>query len=158
MVWRAEAAEKTPQGHSCPLFLDMGKHMSDTARLYNCLRCRSQVMICRRCDRGNVYCSKCAPIARRDAENRAAVRYQASAKGRLNHAARQRRYRERLNQKVTHRGSSSCRIQGLLVDKQQKIKTFVRLLELSESTPIVCHSCRELCSSFLRRNYLNSTA
>jgi hypothetical protein len=47
------------------------------------------------CDRGQVYCTgDCAKKARRQSMREAGRRYQASQKGRLAHAARQRRYRE----------------------------------------------------------------
>jgi hypothetical protein len=29
--------------------------MESSARLFTCARCRAQVLICRRCDRGNIY-------------------------------------------------------------------------------------------------------
>jgi hypothetical protein len=47
------------------------------------------------CDRGQVYCTgDCAKKARRQSMREAGRRYQASKKGRLAHAARQRKYRE----------------------------------------------------------------
>jgi len=47
-------------------------------------------MLCRRCDRGNVYCfDGCAPEARRDSLRRAGARYRATRRGRFNNAARQ---------------------------------------------------------------------
>jgi hypothetical protein len=46
------------------------------------------------CDRGQVYCTgDCAKKARRQSMREAGRRYQASKKGQLAHAARQRRYR-----------------------------------------------------------------
>jgi hypothetical protein len=39
--------------------------MDTDARLFNCARCHRQVVICSRCDRGNLYCgSQCAQSAR----------------------------------------------------------------------------------------------
>jgi len=70
--------------------------MNDVARIYYCTRCHSQVFICRHCDRGHIYCGQCAPKAQAEAKYRAAQRYQTSHQGRVKHAARQRRYRERL--------------------------------------------------------------
>ena len=32
--------------------------MQSSARLFNCARCRRQVVICSHCDRGNRYCGK----------------------------------------------------------------------------------------------------
>ena len=40
--------------------------MQSSARLFNCARCRCQVVICSHCDRGNLYCGKrCSQAARR---------------------------------------------------------------------------------------------
>ena len=135
-----------------------GARESDSARLFNCRRCRSQVTLCRHCDRGHVYCVECAPVAHRDAQNRAARRYQASYQGRVNHAARQRRYRERLQQKVTHKGSSDPRAWVLLVNEWKKINSAPCQLDSTKSRSLICHVCRNLCSPFLRRNYLHSVA
>ena len=57
----------------CALPSPKGAQVNDSARLYSCLRCRSQVVICRHCDRGHVYCVECAPLAREEAKNRAAT-------------------------------------------------------------------------------------
>ena len=133
-------------------------YMDNTARLYSCLRCNSQVMICRHCDRGNIYCKKCAPKAGQDARDRAATRYQASYRGRSNHAARQRRYRESLKQKVTHKGSNGRWIHDLLINKRKKVKPPSKRPDTKISTSIFCHSCHNLCSPFLRRNFLPGAA
>lgn len=75
-------------------------------RLYNCGRCAEQVRICRRCDRGNQYCpGGCAELRRRESMRRAGARYQGSYRGAYAHAARQRAWRERQAQEVTHQGS-----------------------------------------------------
>jgi len=72
-------------------------------RLFNCARCHRQVKICRSCDRGNIYCGKdCAREQRRVSLRRAGRGYQATFRGRLNHAARQMTYRVRRARKVTH--------------------------------------------------------
>ena len=90
--------------------------MNNAARLYSCQKCNAQVTICRHCDYGNRYCMECASIARQAARKRALARYQ----GRLNHAVRQSRYRER--KKVTHKGSSTLRFSVPLTDGPVKIK------------------------------------
>ncbi len=80
--------------------------MENTARLFSCARCRTQVLICRRCDRGHIYCGpKCSQQARRESLRAAGRRYQRSRRGHLSHAERQRRYRRRAH-KVTHQGSA----------------------------------------------------
>lgn len=78
----------------------------ESYRLYNCMRCARQVRICGPCDRGNRYCAEdCAQIRRRESRCRASARYQQSYCGALKHAARQRAWRCREQQKVTHQGS-----------------------------------------------------
>lgn len=79
--------------------------MEPTGRFFLCARCRAQVLICSGCDRGQIYCTQaCSAAARRASLREAGRRYQASRRGRITHAARARRYRERRN-KVTHQGS-----------------------------------------------------
>ncbi len=81
--------------------------MPQTGRIYLCARCRAQVLVCRRCDRGQIYCTQdCARQARRTAQQGAAQRYQSSHRGRLVHAERSRRYRAR-RAIVTHQGSTT---------------------------------------------------
>ena len=71
----------------------------DTARLYNCARCRCQVVICHHCDQGNVYCRPCAPVAGREAHRRADAKYQQTERGKQNHKVRQQRYLEKMTDK-----------------------------------------------------------
>jgi len=78
----------------------------ESYRLYSCCRCGQQVRICRQCDRGQQYCAgPCAQIRRRESLLRAGARYQTSYCGAWRHAARQRAWRARRVQKVTHHGS-----------------------------------------------------
>lgn len=89
----------------------LGALAEPTFRLYSCHRCAVQVRICRRCDHGNLYCAgECSRICRREALRRAGARYQRTLRGSRLHAARQRRYRDRARQKVTHQG---CRSGGI---------------------------------------------
>ena len=75
-------------------------------RLFSCRRCAQQVRVCRHCDRGNQYCAAgCARIRRRESLRRAGDRYQQNYHGACRHAARQRAWRARRMQKVTHQGS-----------------------------------------------------
>ena len=82
-------------------------------RLFLCARCRAQVVLCSRCDRGNRYCGRtCRRQARDAARREAASRCQRSYRGRLAHAARSRRWRQRradATQNVTHQGSQAGR-------------------------------------------------
>ena len=132
--------------------------MNPSARLYHCARCHCQVILCRRCDRGHVYCAKgCAQRARQDALRRAGVRYRATRRGRLNNAERQRRFRAR-QQKVTHHGSA-------LVETPAVLPVTLTLPDSGagngcdrSADMIHCHCCGGECSPFLRRDFLRSTA
>ena len=78
-----------------------------TYRLYNWARCAQQVLICRQCDRGNRVLRggvRGDPPARL---RRAGRCYQGSYRGPCRHAARERAWRERRTQEVTHHGSLS---------------------------------------------------
>jgi hypothetical protein len=77
---------------------------NSSARLFLCNRCRLQVIICRRCDRGQVYCGPdCALGVRLRNQRDARRRYQATDRGRRMHADRSRRYRAR-GSRVTDQG------------------------------------------------------
>ncbi len=95
--------------------------MKYATRLYYCLSCIVKVIICSNCDKGNVYCVQCAPIAKAKSKKAAAKRYQNSRQGRINHAKRQRAYRQRqkeINKKVTHMGSQKSPLYDLLSIKR----------------------------------------
>ena len=92
----------------------------DPARRFMCARCRVPVLVCRHCDRGQIYCpTGCAAVVRRQSQRAAGQRYQRGRPGRLKHATRTRRWRERQAlsavpvaqvatsgaQSVTHQGS-----------------------------------------------------
>jgi hypothetical protein len=122
-----------------------------TARLYHCVRCQCQTVICSHCDRGNVYCGLACSQQTRVENHRIANRlYQNSRKGRHNHAERQRRYRSHQKIKVTDQGSTDLPINDLLPKK------------LNEHGPqqagsIHCDFCSETVSPFLRQSYLHQT-
>jgi len=110
-VWRA--LDESVQHFGCA-----GVRMDQPARLYLCARCRVQVVLCSRCDRGNRYCgASCWREARTEARRQAAQRYQRSWRGRIAHARRSQRWRQRRAardaaraagedaQNVTHQGS-----------------------------------------------------
>ena len=128
--------------------------MENTARLYNCARCHSQVTICSHCDRGNIYCGKsCADLARSTSLKAAGKRYQRTRRGRFKHAERQRRYRSRCK-KVTHQGSSEPPTNDPLTARSEAPLS----LDIIEDEGIRCHFCGRLCSAFLRLEYLHTTA
>jgi len=132
--------------------------MGLSARLFHCARCHCQVVLCRRCDRGHVYCARgCAQRARQDSLRRAGARYRATRCGRLNNAARQRRFRAR-QQKVTHQGSA-------LVETPAVLPVTLTLPDsgahnrLDHSADVIyCHRCGGECHPFLRHDFLRSTA
>lgn len=124
--------------------------MNETARRYGCLNCHSQVIICRDCDRGNRYCKQCAPLMRLKARRRAGIRYQNSHQGRLNHAARQKHYRERMRNKVTHKGSNVISLCDVLENKRKSVNMNTEQHMLDTFDRIVCDYCCTECSPFLR--------
>ena len=70
--------------------------MDRSARLFLCLRCRVQVVLCSHCDHGQVYCGRaCSLAARGEHRRRSAQRYQSGRQGRLKHAARMACWRRR---------------------------------------------------------------
>jgi hypothetical protein len=82
----------SPQEDACT----SGCASSFSCRLFLCGRCRRQVVICRRCDRGQVYCGpECALEVRRRNQREARRRYQATDRGRRMHVDRSREYRAR---------------------------------------------------------------
>ena len=136
--------------------------MNTTARLYNCARCHRQVIICRRCDRGNIYCAHgCAHSARRENLRRARQKYQCTRTGRLANARRQQRYRDRQRQKVTHQGSVLSTDNDVLPRKQNRAPTDRSKAGVPDKTHINntivrCDFCRRACGSFIRLGFLRS--
>lgn len=130
--------------------------MKTSARLYHCLRCQSQVIICRICDRGQRYCTKgCSAHARAESRQRAAKKYQSSRQGRFNNAARQCRFRQRQKQKVTHHCSIQVPHHDVLKNQARgsiKVKVPAQI-----SSILRCHHCNEVCGPFLRHDFLQST-
>lgn len=131
--------------------------MNKPARLFNCTGCHVQVIICSDCDTGQIYCSKrCSQTARQIACCAADARYQKTRQGKLNHAARQRRYRERQQQKqkiVTDQASLENSPHDVLPSEPNEI-------EPSQLVPSTvgncCHFCKKPVSDFLRREFLGS--
>lgn len=129
--------------------------MKLSSRLFNCVGCHTQTVVCSDCDRGQIYCGKmCSQLARIQSHRLANQRYQTSFKGRMNHALRQRRYRES-KIKVTDQGS--------LLEVENDVLLSV---ELTCSEPEiqsivgrdVCHFCKKPVTSFLRFGFLQQTS
>ena len=124
------------------------------ARLFVCVRCRTQVLICSCCDRGQIYCAGgCAQEARYHAQRAAGRRYQTSRRGRLAHAVRARRWRAR-QKNVTHQSSPPPPPDDLVLPGSA--------VTASEPSPSPdarrwtwhCHWCRCHCSQFVRQGFL----
>jgi hypothetical protein len=123
--------------------------MPATGRFYVCARCRVQVIVCRRCDRGQIYCDgDCALAARRNSVQEAGRRYQRSRHGRLAHAERMRRYRA-LRNKVTHQGSAAAAADALLL-ANPTTSTKATTPDTDRRLPARCHFCHRACSALVR--------
>ncbi|MGY3619273.1 hypothetical protein ACVJGD_005532 [Bradyrhizobium sp. USDA 10063] len=123
-----------------------------SCRLFLCARCRCQVLVCRRCDRGQIYCvGTCAQEARRDRQREARRRYQATPRGRAMHAERNRRYRARQRRMTDH---------GLVKVAHGRLSSGfdVDLAPASSnrpSEPLLCHHCGHPALPFLRLSVLH---
>lgn len=124
--------------------------MDATGRLFLCARCRVQVIICRRCDRGQRYCHGCAKEARRISMREAGRRYQKTRQGRFAHAERARRHRARCKN-VTHQGSPAPVPNVVL--PLQRIKSAPVAMHPGPGgmpAPFRCHCCVQALPPFLR--------
>lgn len=130
--------------------------MEQPGRQFLCARCRDTVWICRRCDRGQIYCGRgCAQWARRLAQRQAGARYQRSRRGRFAHAARARRYRQR-RKIVTHHGSAAPLTDALLNAMPPMIAVSVPIHLPIPATPAVhaCHFCGARWGPAVRLDFL----
>jgi len=129
--------------------------MESTGRIFKCVLCSKQVIICRLCDRGQRYCSAgCSEMARADAQKTARHRYQQSRNGRVKHALRMRTYRRR-KQIVTHQGSQSSAQNGLLQANPADAKiSSVTPYQSVVARRFQCHFCGCHCSEFVRLDFL----
>ena len=126
--------------------------MNPIARMFHCAGCHCQVILCRYCDRGNVYCANgCAGHARSVSLRRAARRYRSTGRGRHGNADRQRRYRSRQREKVTHQGSPRVVSLVLLLCALERDREDERY---HPETALYCHVCQRECDPFLRRGFL----
>lgn len=132
--------------------------MSPSARLFHCARCHSQVIVCRDCDRGNIYCGiRCSQAARRDSLRRAGARYRRSRHGRLNNAERQRRFRAR-QQKVTHHRSVPQSPSAVLAHNPVCPARASFPTRKDDPSALNCRHCGCDVDPFLRRDYLKTAA
>lgn len=126
-----------------------------SARLYHCARCHAQVLICSCCDHGNIYCaSDCAKEARRSAQREAGRRYQATHRGRCNHAKRMGDYRAR-QKKVTHQGSLPLPSDDFISEGTAITPSTARSPSpFAGESLLRCHWCGRRCSPFVRTGFL----
>ena len=127
--------------------------MEISARIFNCVRCHSQVTICSCCDRGNIYCGpECSKAARKESLQAADKRYQNTYAGKINHAKRQSSYRERETIKVTDQGSPKSEDNDLLPFEDHEPK------KPRPTEEIYCYFCGRKCDSLLRVDFLKTHA
>jgi hypothetical protein len=136
----------TPEGDAC----------SDDrpARLLVCVRCQAQALVCRFCDRGQVYCAAaCAQSARRRTLRESGKRYQSSHRGRRAHAERTARWRRQKN--VTHHGSPPPGADDLLPPgSPEDASDAAAPADRSGQTALHCHWCGRRCPDFVRQGFL----
>ena len=139
------------------------------ARLLVCARCRTQVLLCSHCDRGQRYCGRaCSRAARMDSQREAARRYQRSRVGRMAHAARSRRWRQRRREQasgqsaalqaghgnfVTHQGSATPAVDAPLAPDELAGDGAGDIGEAS-MPPLRCSRCAAAQPSWVRQGFL----
>lgn len=122
-----------------------------SAGYFLCSRCRVQVLVCRRCDRGQIYCfGACAQEARRERRREPWRRYQATDRGWAMHAERNRRYRARWRCVTDH---------GPLVTRSERRLPTVNTASSDPprgSAPCLglCHRCSRSASPLVRLSAL----
>jgi hypothetical protein len=141
---------------SLPSFFGVsrGPPMQATGRMFLCARCRAQVFICRRCDRGQRYCTvQCARISRRENQREAGRRYQRTRRGRFAHAARSHRHRTRLKI-VTHQGSPVRPADDVLQAPPNDVAVAPANVAAQTATSALhCRQCGGLLSPFVRTGF-----
>ena len=133
--------------------------MSISARFFLCARCRQQVVLCRRCDRGQRYCgSSCSQLSRTERQREARHRFAQSRAGRLDNARRQSRYRARLLAQRTHKTK-------IVTDQGSAPTGAINTLVCGASDVVVepikhqsartrCRVCSQCCDPRLRSGFL----
>jgi hypothetical protein len=134
----------------------------ETIRRFLCAGCGVAVCLCTTCDRGQRYCSVgCARSVRRQSQRESDRRYQSSQRGRLNHAERSRRYRQR-HRSVTEHSSvvppkhsvRSTTSDVSMPSSDEKTATTLASVsttdERGSSQQIKCHFCRRWCAPWVR--------
>jgi hypothetical protein len=116
--------------------------------MYTCSHCQTLAVICRSCDRGNIYCSEeCAAKKRRESWRASSKRYQATFAGKVKHAARQERYREAVKEKVTQQGTH---VEASVVSLETTTETEAPHL-VPDYARLQCTLCGVWCGLFVRQ-------
>lgn len=110
--------------------------------------CAQQFLLCRDCDRGQIYCStECRCEARRRSRREGSKRYQDTERGKALHAMRQKRYRSK-KPSVTHQGSHTMAADDLLITTTESgSKEEVR------TSRNRCTSCSAECGPYFRLDF-----
>lgn len=133
--------------------------MLTSARLFLCALCRQQCVVCRRCDHGQIYCSKVCSDARRvELQREANRRYANTRAGQHNNAKRQHEFRARKRAKkndvteiVTDQGSApGAHADKLVRDQSDSINKPNK----HQPTDMRCHFCNQCCDPLLRSDFL----
>jgi hypothetical protein len=136
----------------------------ETIRRFLCAGCRVVAYVCTACDRGQRYCSDgCARGARRRSQRESDRRYQNSERGRLKHAERARRYRQRCRSVTEHSAVVSLEQDVPTTSATSEVSTPSSAQETgttfaSESSTdevahfgkVNCHRCRRWCDPWIR--------
>ena len=134
--------------------------MCPSARFFLCARCRRQVLICRGCDRGQLYCGKsCSNDSRRERQREANRRYSKTRAARVKNAQRQHRYREhhralstQFPNKVTDQGSAPLPRGDTLV--REHVAQSIKRIDVQETIGTQCQACGIQCSTLVRHDFL----
>lgn len=126
-----------------------------SGRLFLCRKCSSEVVVCRHCDRGQIYCfGDCAGQARHQTLRKAGERYQKTRRGQEKHAARMGHLRAR-RKKVTHQGSPPPPAGDLLAaGAMATSRDDASPAEPPRRATTPCHWCGRPCLPPLRPGFL----
>lgn len=129
--------------------------MQLSSRLFYCALCYTQCVICSPCDYGQIYCGPdCSRSARQKSCNEAEKRYQQTPKGKLNHALRQQRYRERQCKIVTDHTSQTPSECGPYSSTENKTDESL-VTQCVKS--LFCCCCGKTVFNWIRHDFLKQT-
>lgn len=138
----------------------------ESLRVFECLRCRRQMFVCRFCDRGYRYCSdECGTVARKEQTRRSQAAYLRDDEGRETHRLNQWEYRKRKKAAgcVIDQSSKNIQIDATIVERPEEFLG----REISPEDPIPepmvqpdgllrCFICGGHFPPYVRRSFLTS--